>query len=90
MVERLHGMQEVRSSNLLSSTPGQGPFSQSRRRAFLVLRGSLRGKIAWQSHHMLEVLDEGASVRVPAALGVSRCGCLDVLPMDVGDGDTGG
>jgi hypothetical protein len=39
------GMQEVSGSSPLSSTPGQRPFSRSRERAFLVLRGSLRGEI---------------------------------------------
>ena len=38
-------MQEVSGSSPLSSTPGQRPFSRSRERAFLVPRGSLRGKI---------------------------------------------
>jgi hypothetical protein len=40
----VHGMQEVSGSSPLSST-GQRPFSRSRERAFLVLRGTLRGKI---------------------------------------------
>ena len=39
------GMQEVSGSSPLSSTPDQRPFSRSRGRAFLVLRGTLRDKI---------------------------------------------
>ena len=46
LVERLHGMQEVRGSTPRSSTAGHWPFPGSWRGPVLVLRGSLRGKIA--------------------------------------------